>query len=205
MNERLISIETYNPLEIYGVNDAHLELIKKQFPKLKIVLEHISTEAAVRSVETLKNVAATITVHHLRLTLDDVVGGLISPHNFCKPIAKRPHDREVLLMAATSGNPKFFYGGDSAPHLKSRKECSQGCAGIFNAPVALPMLTQIFDEHDALEFLEDFVSKFGAKFYGLPQNPETIELIKQDWVVPEEYDGIVPFMAGQTLHWQVAE
>jgi len=181
-----------------------LVAIAEEFPKLKIVLEHITTGKAVQVVSMLKNVAATITVHHLLLTLDDIVGGFISPHNFCKPIAKRPEDKKVLLMAATSGNPKFFYGGDSAPHLKENKECRQGCAGVFNAPVALPLLAQIFEECNKLDRLENFVSKFGADFYGLPRNSETIELIKKDWVVPDEYDGIVPFIAGQTLHWQIA-
>lgn len=185
---------------------ATLFMIARRFPELKIVLEHITTAVAVSAVATLDNVAATITAHHLLLTLDDVVGGLISPHNFCKPIAKRPEDREALLSAAISENPKFFYGGDSAPHLKEKKECNHGCAGVFNAPVALALLAQIFEERHALELLEKFVSKFGADFYGLPRNTETIELVKRDWQVPEECSGgIVPFMAGQTLHWQVAD
>ena len=174
------------------------------FHRLKIVLEHITTHAACGAVAILDNVAATITVHHLILTLDDVVGGFISPHNFCKPIAKRPEDREVLLNAATSGNPKFFYGGDSAPHLRKNKECCYGCAGVFNAPVALPLLAQIFEQRGKLDKLENFVSKFGANFYSLLYNDETIKLIKQNWVVPAICSGIVPFMAGQTLHWQVA-
>jgi dihydroorotase len=178
--------------------------IAKEFPNLKIVLEHITTKEAVETVTRLNNVAATITVHHLLLTLDDVVGGLISPHNFCKPIAKRPEDKKSLLEAAISENPKFFYGGDSAPHMKEKKECSQGCAGVFNAPVALPLLVQIFEEQNALDRLENFIAKFGANFYGLPQNSETIELVKKDWTVPNEYNGIVPFMAGQTLRWQIA-
>lgn len=182
-----------------------LSTITQQFPKLKIVLEHITTEQAFRTVLMHDNVAATITVHHLLLTLDDVVGGMIQPHNFCKPLAKRSYDRETLLAAATSGSPKFFYGGDSAPHLRKNKECDHGCAGVFNAPVALPLLAQIFEERNALEQLENFVSRFGAGFYGLPKNSEIIELVKEDWMVPQEYDGIVPFMAGKTLRWKVAD
>jgi dihydroorotase len=131
------------------------------------------------------------------------VGGFISPHNFCKPIAKRSEDRRALLEAATSGSPKFFYGGDSAPHLKENKECSHGCAGVFNAPVALCLLAQVFEEQGALNKLENFVSTFGADFYGLPYNTDIIQLQKKDWIVPNEYNGIVPFMAGQTLRWQI--
>jgi dihydroorotase len=183
-----------------------LACLAQDFPTLKIVLEHITTREAVEMVSRLPdNVAATITAHHLVITLDDVVGGLISPHNFCKPIAKKPDDRRALIEAATSGSPKIFFGSDSAPHLREKKECSCGCAGVFSAPVALPLLVQIFEEHSKLDHLENFVSKFGADFYGLPQSSETIELVKKDWVVPNDYDGIIPFMAGQTLHWQIAE
>ncbi|MFH1761782.1 MAG: dihydroorotase [bacterium] len=179
--------------------------LAEKFSELKIVLEHITTAKAAEAVLTLDNVAATITVHHLLLTLDDVVGGLICPHNFCKPIAKYPGDREALLAAAVSGNPKFFYGGDSAPHFKKNKECGHGCAGVFNAPVALPLLAQIFEQEGKIRQLTDFVSKFGADFYGLPRNKETVKLVKSDWTVPEEYNGIVPFMAGETLRWQIAD
>ena len=182
-----------------------LHEIATDFPELKIVLEHITTEAAGRMVIMLDNVSATITAHHLVLTLDDVIGGLIQPHNFCKPIAKRPEDRDFLLKMAISGSPKFFFGSDSAPHLRDQKECAGGCAGVFSSPVALPLLAQIFDQQGALDKLEGFTAKFGADFYGLPQSTETIELEEKDRVVPEEYDGIVPFMAGKALRWKVAE
>ncbi len=177
--------------------------INKKFPELKIVLEHITTKEAVETVKSLKNVAATITAHHLVLTLDDVVGNLLSPHNFCKPIAKFPKDRVALFEAATSGNPKFFFGSDSAPHLKERKECSSGCAGIFSAPVAIPLLAEIFEKEGRLNKLENFVSKFGAVFYDLPLNKERIMLVKEDWIIPQDYRDIVPFMAGKKLSWQV--
>ncbi len=178
--------------------------IATDFPKLKIVLEHITTKDAVEMVKQLPNVAATITVHHLMLTIDDVVGGLLMPHNFCKPIAKMPEDKEALLKAATSGDPQIFFGSDSAPHLREKKECNCGCAGVFSAPVALPLLVQIFEEQGCLEKLNDFIGGFGADWYGIPRSTETIELGKKDWIVPTEYDGIVPFMAGKTLRWQIA-
>jgi len=179
--------------------------IVNDFPKLKIVLEHITTEAAVNFIQSLpNNVAATITPHHLVLTIDDVIGNFIKPHNFCKPIAKMPADRAALLKAATSGNPKFFFGSDSAPHVKERKECSCGCAGVFNAPIAIPLLTQIFEEQGALKRLEDFVTNFGIRFYNLQYEAiDALVLAKEDWVVPLQYNGIVPFMAGQTLHWKI--
>lgn len=179
-----------------------LRKIVETFPELKIVLEHVSTDNALFAVSTYDNVAATITAHHLLLTLDDVVGGLISPHNFCKPLAKRPEDRDALLKAATSGNPKFFFGSDSAPHSRGTKECAHGCAGCFTAPVVLPLLAQIFEECDALDKLQGFVSEFGADFYGLPRNTGTITLFKEDWVVPEEYEGTALFWGGKTLHWK---
>lgn len=177
--------------------------IANDFPRLKIVLEHITTADAIQMVEQLPNVAATITAHHLLLTIDDIIGDKICPHNFCKPIAKRPEDREALLKAATSGNPKFFFGSDSAPHLKQNKECSHGCAGIFTAPNAIQSLAQTFEERSALRFLDDFVSGFGAYHYGLPRSQDTIQLVKKDWTVGNVYNGIVPFRAGQVLHWQV--
>ncbi len=187
-----------------------LRMIAKDFPKLRIVLEHITTQEAVKCVMDLPDtVAATITVHHLFLILDDVIGyskdskGLMQPHNFCKPIAKGVYDRASLRGAVISGNPKFFYGGDSAPHLKGTKECASVCAGVFNAPVALPLLCQMFEYLGHLECLEPFVSEFGAKFYRLPLNEGRVRLTKKQWTVPQEYDGIVPFMAGKTLFWQV--
>lgn len=176
----------------------------KYFPSLRIVLEHITTREAVEAVKNLpENVRATITAHHLMITLDDVVGNMLNPHNFCKPIAKRPEDRNALREAATSGNPKFFYGGDSAPHPKHAKEDSHGCAGVFNAPVALPVLAEVFEEENALDKLPDFVGTFGAEFYGLQPNTGTVELKKTSWVVPKAYSGIVPFAAERILAWKV--
>ncbi len=188
-----------------------LRMIAKDFPELRIVLEHITTKEAVRCIaeELPGTVAATITVHHLFLTLDDVIGyskeskGKMQPHNFCKPVAKSRHDRAALREAVTSGNPKFFFGSDSAPHLKGTKECASVCAGCFTAPVALPLLCQMFDYLGHLDRLEAFVSEFGAGFYKLPLNEGSICLARKQWTVPEECDGIVPFMAGQNIFWQI--
>lgn len=174
------------------------------FPQLRIVLEHVTTAAAVTVVRYgPPNIAATITVHHLVLTLDDIVGDKLNPHAFCKPIAKRPEDRDALLEAAMSGNPKFFLGTDSAPHSQKTKECASGCAGIFSAPVALAVLAQVFDTFEALDKLEAFTSEHGANFYGLPLNARMLTLSDDPWVVPEMYGPVVPFRAGHTLNWRV--
>jgi dihydroorotase len=174
------------------------------FPKLRIVLEHITTTAAANYVMSApQNVVATITVHHLMITLDDVIGGMLKPHLFCKPIAKRPQDRETLRRML-AGNPKFFLGTDSAPHAPEKKVCESGCAGIFSASVAMPLLAQIFEEEGILDKLQSFTSVNGALFYGLPFNDGEISLIKREWIVPDEVGGIVvPFMAGQILAWDV--
>lgn len=187
--------------------EAYLPSLLEFFPRLKVVIEHVSTAHAVDFVfnAPTKNLAATITAHHLLLTLDDVVGGMLSPHNFCKPVAKRPEDREAVLRAATSGSSKFFFGSDSAPHTRDTKEWRAGCAGCFTAPVALPLLTQIFEERGAIEKLEPFTSVHGAEFYGLPLNADEITLHRETWMVPESYENIVPFWSGRTLPWRVAE
>ena len=181
-----------------------LKEIAHVFPGLKIVLEHVTTAKAVECVTELPgNVAATITVHHLFLTLDDVVGGKLHPHHFCKPVAKRPEDRAALREAAMSGNPKFFFGSDSAPHLRQDKECASGCAGVFTVPVALSLLVEFFERYGTLNRLEDFCSSFGADFYGVPRSQETIRLVRDKWVVPQTYNGIVPFRAGEEIAWRV--
>jgi dihydroorotase len=181
-----------------------LKAIAAKFPRLKIVLEHVTTAEAVKCVTELPdNVAATITVHHLFLTLNDVIGDKLEPHHFCKPVAKRPKDRAALIAAATGGNPKFFLGTDSAPHLKEAKECASGCAGVYTVPVAIPLLFQRFKQYDATDKLENFGSGFGADFYGLPRNKETIALIREKWTVPPIYNGIVPFWAGKEIDWRI--
>ena len=177
-----------------------------RFPGVRLVLEHVSTAAAVRAVRALgPNVAATITLHHLEITLDDVVGGMLKPHLFCKPLAKRPEDRDALREAAFSGDAKFFYGTDSAPHHKGKKECAAGCAGVYSMPVALEGLVDVFDRAGRIDRLEDFCASFGADFYGLDRTVETIALERTAWTVPPIVDGVVPYRAGESMPWRIVE
>lgn len=181
-----------------------LLMLAEKFPDLRIVLEHVSTQAAVDGVLRLgKNVAATITAHHLCLTLNDVIGYGIQPHHGCMPMPKDFDDRDALIAAATSGNPKFLLGSDTAAHLRENKECAKGACGVFSAPVLPQVLAEVFEEAGCLNRLEDFTSRFGAEFYGLPLNDGTISLVKSRWVVPEQIGGIVPFRAGTELQWQL--
>lgn len=187
-----------------------LSRIIDRHPTLKIVVEHVTDRRTVQFVKDApETVAATITAHHLYLTHDDVMGTRIHPHLFCLPTAKLEEDRDALCEAVLSSDPKFFFGSDSAPHEIRTKQCADGCAGCFTAPVALPLLAQFFGEHGKLHLLEAFVSEFGAAFYGLPPNDETIELVNEPWTIPEHYTtvelGVVPFMAGQTLSWRIAQ
>jgi len=179
--------------------------LAEKFPNLKIVLEHVSTRIAVESVRQLgRNVAATITAHHLCLTLNDVVGYGIQPHHGCMPMPKDFDDRDILIVAATSGDPKFFLGSDTAPHPRERKECAKGACGVYTAPVLPQVLAEVFEKAGCLDRLENFVSRFGAEFYGLPLNDGTITLTKTEWVVPEQFGSVVPFRAGAKLQWQLA-
>lgn len=181
--------------------------IVERFRGLKIVLEHISTKTAVDTVRALgSDVAATITAHHLLLTLNDVIGDGIRPHNMCMPVPKDFGDREALLWAAISGERKFFLGSDSAPHVREKKECAHGACGVYSAPILPQLLAQIFDDAGCLERLEDFATRFGAEFYGLGPNTETITLTRHEepWEVPFQLGTVVPFRAGTKLHWQLA-
>lgn len=185
-----------------------LQKVAKQYPQLRIVAEHISTAESVRLVESMpRTVGATITATHLYLTIDDLVGYGCQPHNVCNPIAKLPSDREALRRAAMSGDPRFFFGSDSAPHVVNRKVCSNGERGVFSAPIAMPLLIQIFEECGELKKLEAFTSKFGARFYGLPLNEEKITFVRRSWNVVSEYLGewgaVVPFLAGKKMEWQL--
>ncbi len=182
--------------------------IRLAHPRLKIVLEHITTAAAVEAVKSLPRVAATITVHHLHITLHDVIGDELHPHNFCKPVAKYPEDRTALVAAATSGDPKFFLGTDSAPHLRQNKECANGCAGVYvPGAIAMPLLAQLFHREEAVDRLAAFTSVNGATFYGLEPTTEedSIVLVNDEWKIPTLMDGIVPFKAGEKIHWRVPE
>lgn len=182
-----------------------LKELARTFPTLRIVMEHVSTRSAVDAVlESRDGVAATITPQHLLLTLDDVVGNLLEPHHYCKPVPKRPEDRDALIEAATGAKPKFFLGTDSAPHLPPTKEGAHGAAGVFSAPVAIPILAEVFERAGRLDFLEAFCSKRGPAFYGLRPCDDEIVLVRKAWRVPSEYGGIVPFFANGELSWQLA-
>jgi len=181
-----------------------LKDIATNFPKLRIVLEHATTKDAIECVKSLgANVACTLTVHHMYLTLDDVIGDRLNPHAFCKPVAKRPADRLAIIDAALSGNGKFFLGSDSAPHVISQKENACGAAGVYTAPVLVPALCQIFEDYGTISKLEAFTSQFAAEFYNLPLNQHSIEIVKEPWTVPETCGTVKPFLAGQTLSWRV--
>ena len=174
------------------------------FPELKIVLEHITTEQAVQFVQRAgPNIAATVTPHHMIINRNAIFAGGLRPHSYCLPVAKREKHRLAVRRAATSGSPQFFLGTDSAPHAREAKESACGCAGIFNAPFALEAYATVFEEEGALDRFEAFASVNGPNFYGLPLNEGTIRLERAEVAVPEEIDGVVPFLAGQTLRWRV--
>jgi len=177
------------------------------FPKLKIIMEHITTKDAVKMVQKYDNLYATITVQHLLITLDDVAGGMLQPHLFCKPIAKRYEDREALVKIATSGNEKVMFGSDSAPHPKSMKENCGCAAGVFTAPISLQVLTQLFEKNNALDKLQRFISDNACKIYNINPFKKSITLEKKDFIIPNSYDTqnetVVPMFAGQTLSWSV--
>jgi len=189
--------------------DRTLTKLVKDFPDLKMVLEHITTIDAVDFINECKtNIAATITPHHLLANRNHMLVGGIKPHFYCLPVLKRqvPH-QEALIAAATSGNPKFFLGTDSAPHEKNQKESSCGCAGIFSAHAAIELYAEAFDRAGKIEKLEGFASFFGADFYSLPRNQEKIALERSTWRIPESYNfsgsHVVPFFAGEELSWKL--
>ncbi len=182
----------------------------ERLPELKVVLEHITTREAVEFVSTAgENLAATITAHHLLLNRNALFSGGIRPHHFCLPVLKREIHREALLAAAISGSPRFFLGTDSAPHPRHTKESSCGCAGIYTAHAAIELYAEAFEQAGALERLEGFACHFGADFYGLPRNEETITLVKESWTVPQHYPlgsgtTLVPLRAGGRIGWRIA-
>ena len=189
--------------------DRILASLIREFPDLKIVLEHITTaEAADFVQEAVPNVAATITPHHLHLNRNALFAGGLRPHAYCLPVAKREKHRLAIRAAAVSGSPKFFLGTDSAPHARHAKESGCGCAGIFNAPYALESYAAVFEEEGALDKLEGFASEHGARFYGLPLNEGTVTLERAENEVPDRMGvgdiDLVPFHGGQTLGWSFA-
>jgi len=189
--------------------ERHLRAIVANFPRLRVVFEHITTSDAVDFVLSAgPNVAATITPQHLHINRNAMLVGGIQPHNYCLPVAKREEHRLALRKAATSGSPKFFLGTDSAPHLKKDKESACGCAGIFGAPYALESYVTVFDDEGALDRFEGFASLHGPAFYQLPVNEDVVSLERAEVAVPPVLhvtgEEIVPFHAGQTLGWRLA-
>jgi len=209
------------PLLIHGeVTDANVDVFDREkvfiekvlepllenFPSLRVVLEHITTQDAVEYVKKNKNnLYATITPHHLLMNRNELFQGGIRPHHYCLPVLKREKHRQALLDAATSGNPKFFLGTDSAPHAVSAKETACGCAGIYTAPVALALYAEAFEQVQALDKLEGFASFYGADFYRLPRNTKTITLEKRTWQMPKHFEfgkeTVVPLRAGAEIYW----
>jgi dihydroorotase len=190
--------------------ERHLLPITQRFESLKLVLEHITTRDAVDFVSAANdNVAATITAHHLLYNRNHLLAGGIRPHYYCLPVLKRGTHQQALIAAATSGNPRFFLGTDSAPHSTQAKETGCGCAGCYTAHAALEFYAEAFEQAGALERLEAFASFNGPDFYGLPRNTETITLQRTPWDVPLELPlgetTLTPLRAGEAIHWQVCE
>jgi dihydroorotase len=189
--------------------ERHLTRLLRDFPKLKIVLEHITTRQAAEFVTAAPaNVAATITVHHLLYNRNAMFNGGIRPHLFCLPVLKREQHRQALVAAAISGNPKFFLGTDSAPHAVGAKETACGCAGIYSAHAAIELYAEAFEDAGALDRLEAFASFYGADFYGLPRHTDTLTLKRESWDAPASLrlgdETLVPLRAGETIRWRVA-
>ncbi len=204
------------PLLVHGETDGFVmdreaefmniyEMLASNFPTLKIVMEHITTAAAVETLDKYPNLYATITLHHLLIDLDDVAGGMLRPHLFCKPIAKRPEDREALLRAALEAHPKVMFGSDSAPHPKDKKEAAGCAAGVFTAPIALQALCELFDGYGKLDNLQAFVSDNAQSIYGICPEFKEVTLVERPFVVPHRYNDVVPMFAGETIGWSIEE
>ncbi|MFI4952720.1 MAG: dihydroorotase [Burkholderiales bacterium] len=213
------------PLLVHGeVTDTHVDVfdrervfvermltrIVRDFPALRLVVEHVTTREAAQFVAAAPaHVGATITPQHLLWSRNALFAGGLRPHAYCLPVLKRETHRQALVTAATSGNPKYFLGTDSAPHARHAKESACGCAGCFSAHAALELYAEAFDAAGALDKLEAFASFHGADFYGLPRNAGTITLKREAWTVPASYsfgaDTVVPLFAGETLSWRVAD
>jgi dihydroorotase len=215
LRETLEAMSELNiPLNIHGeTNDFVMDREKNfipiyrqlatTFPKLKIIMEHITTKDAVDVLDEYDNLYATITLHHLLITLDDVAGGMLKPHLFCKPIAKRDEDRDALLKLALTAHPKVMFGSDSAPHPKSAKEACGCAAGIFTAPTALQELASLFDRHNALDNLQSFISDNGVNIYQIKPIYKEVTLVKKDFIIADEYNGVVPFNNSTTCSWSI--
>jgi len=225
VREVLTAMETIGlPLLVHGeVTDGDVDVFDRervfierllrplvaQHPKLRLVLEHITTKQAADFVATASpNIGATITAHHLLLNRNALFQGGLRPHHYCLPVLKREKHRQALVHAATSGNPKFFLGTDSAPHAKHTKENACGCAGVYTANTAIELYAEIFERGCALDKLEGFASLFGADFYGLPRNDSKLTLTKTSAIVPETLPfgnhALVPFRAGEEITWNIS-
>ena len=181
-----------------------VETLLARYPRLRIVLEHLSGARALAFVLSGSDrLAGTVTAHHLLFTLDDLLGEGLDPHLYCKPLVKTDRDRAALREAAFRGNRKLFFGSDSAPHPRAAKESRRAPAGIYSAPVALPALAALFSDSGAVAALRPFLCENGAAFYGLPPATGSLTLIEEPWTVPEELDGSVPLLAGKTLTWRI--
>jgi len=188
--------------------ERHLARLMNDFPRLKIVLEHITTRQAAEFVAAApSSVAATVTVHHLLYNRNAMFKGGIRPHLYCLPVLKREPHRRALIAAAISGNPKFFLGTDSAPHAVGAKEAACGCAGIYSAHAAIELYAEAFEDAGALDKLEAFASFYGADFYGLPRHTDTITLKRESWDAPSSLalgnETLVPLRAGEVIRWRV--
>jgi dihydroorotase len=188
--------------------ERHLTRLLRDFPRLKVVLEHITTRQAAEFVATAPaNVAATVTVHHLLYNRNALFKGGIRPHMYCLPVLKREPHRQALISAVTSGSAKFFLGTDSAPHAIGAKESACGCAGIYTAHAAIELYAEAFEDAGALDKLEAFASFHGADFYGLPRNADSITLRRESWNAPATRkmgdDVLVPLRAGEAIRWRV--
>lgn len=202
------------PLSIHGETNGFVmdrekefmpifEALASKFPKLKVMMEHISSKEAVATLDKFDNLYATVTVHHLLLTLDDVIGGMLEPHAFCKPIIKTPADRDAIQEAVLAGHNKIMFGSDSAPHPKGNKERAGGSAGAFTAPVALPALAEFFDRNGKLELMQAFVSDNAQRIYGITPPKKEVVLERGEYVVPETIGDVVPLFAGKTLGFRL--
>lgn len=202
------------PLSVHGESDGFFldreaefvpvyEKLAEAFPKLKIIMEHISCKEAVKILDSYENLYASITLHHLLFTFDDVAGGKLQPHLFCKPVVKREKDRKALLKLALNAHPKVMFGSDSAPHPKATKECSEANAGVFTAPVLLPALAELFEKYNKLDNLQKFVSNNAKKIYGINPPQKEVDLVKEPFKVEEMYGDVVPVLAGKEISWRI--
>jgi len=210
MRETLEAMSEFNiALSIHGETNGFcldrerefmpiFEELAKNFPKLKIIMEHISTKEAVKTLSKFDNLYTTVTVHHLLLTLDDVVGSSLNPHTFCKPILKTPQDKEAIQEAVILGNKKIMFGSDSAPNTKKSKELN-GAAGVFSAPIILQVLADFFYKHNKLELLQSFISDNAKQIYRINPPQKDVFLEKKEFIVPNEFNGLIPLFADKKI------